>query len=209
VAGSLQYEEYGEETAASRYQVHVPYAVAAWRSTALMLRASGDPAELAPAVRAAFAELDPTLAMWDVRTMAEVRRYTTWGQRILGEIFGYFAVLALLLGAVGVYGVMAYAVSQRSREIGIRMALGADRRGVVRLVVRGGLAVAAIGLALGLAGSWAVGPLVAQLLWGVSPTDPRILAFVALTLAAVAVLASYLPARRASRVEPTRALRAE
>jgi putative ABC transport system permease protein len=209
VAGDLQYEEFGEETPQSRLQVHLPYAVAPWSNMALMLRTAGDPAAVAPAVRAAVAEADPTLALWDVRTMEEVRSYTTWGQRVLGEIFGYFGAVALLLGALGIYGVVALGVSQRRREFGVRMALGADPASLIRLVMAGGLGLTAAGLAGGLGGALGLGRLLRSLLYGVSPGDPAALAVVAAIMVAVALAATYLPARRASRVDPVAALKAE
>ncbi|HEX5724091.1 MAG TPA: ABC transporter permease [Longimicrobiaceae bacterium] len=209
VAPTLHYEEVGEASAASRRQVHVPYARGGWRLMTLMVRTSVDPAGAAGPVRQALREMDPTVPVFDVRTMDEYRAYTTWDKRIMGEVFGMFGMLALVLAAVGVYGVMAYAVSQRYHEIGIRVALGAQRRHVMRLVVGEGAVLAAIGVALGLVGAFGVSRVMASVLYGVSPSDPVAFLLVPVLLAGVALLASWLPARRATRIDPMVALRAE
>jgi len=209
VAGDLQYEEFGEETPAARLQIHLPYSLTGWHNSALLVRTAGDPAALAPLVREEIRAVDPTLPVWDVRTMAEVLQYTTWGQRILSELFAYFGVLALVLGGLGIYGVMAYGVSQRLHEIGIRLALGAREEEVVSLVMGSGLALFGSGLALGLGGALALARLMRGILWGVEPDDGASLLLVSVTILLVGLFASYLPARRAARVPPSRALRAE
>jgi predicted permease len=209
VARGLHYEEVGEESAQSRLQVHLPYARLGWRSMAVLVRTAGDPAPVAPAVRRQLRALDPTLPAYDVRTMAEVRHFTTWPNRLYSGVFGSFAAVAVLLAAIGVYGVMAYAVSQRAREIGIRMALGARGGDVLRMIVRQGARLAAAGVALGVGLALVVSRALSGVLYGVSAYDPLAFLAIPLLLAAVAVLASWLPARRATRVDPVVVLRAE
>jgi ABC-type antimicrobial peptide transport system permease subunit len=141
--------------------------------------------------------------------MDEVRQFTTWAQRLWASLFGSFGTLALVLAAVGVYGVMAYTVSQRTREIGIRMALGARGGDIVRRVVGQGAVLAAAGVGLGIIGALGAARLMRGVLYGVQPVDPFAFLFIPLLLAGVALLASWLPARRAARVDPMVALRSE
>ena len=166
-------------------------------------RAQADP------VRRVFREVDPGLAVWDVRTMEEVRAYTTFEQRFFGKLMGAFAGQALLLACLGVYGVLAYGVSRRTHEIGVRLALGARPLDVVRLVVRQGAGLAAAGVALGLLLAVAMGRLIQGILFGVSFWEPWPLLATATVLVGVVLLASLLPARRAAAVDPLAALRAE
>src|SRR6266403_205581 len=174
-----------------------------------VVRASGDPLTIASSIRAAMREVDPDLPVSRLRSLEQVRNISVAPQRFNLSLFGLFAALALVLAAVGIYGVMAYSVAQRTREIGIRMALGAQRRDVVKLVLGQGLRHAALGVFLGLAGAFALTRLMASLLYGVRPTDPITFAGVTLILAGVALLACYLPARKAMRVDPMVALRYE
>jgi ABC-type antimicrobial peptide transport system permease subunit len=141
--------------------------------------------------------------------MRETQAYASWNRRLMGEIFGSFGVLALVLATLGVYGVMAYAVSQRTREIGIRMALGAQAADVLRMVVGGGAIIAAAGVAVGLLGAFAVSRVMQGILFGVRPGDPVTFGAVAALLLGTALLASWLPARRAARVDPMTALRSD
>ncbi|MFY9551932.1 MAG: FtsX-like permease family protein, partial [Thermoanaerobaculia bacterium] len=173
------------------------------------VRTDGDPAALAPTLRAAVWEIDRTLPISEVHTMREIVFHANGRARFQTLLLAAFAAAASLLAAVGIYGVMSYAVSKRSREIGVRMALGANRRDVVRLVVGQGMAVAVTGAAAGLVAALLLTRLMASLLYGVPPTDSVTYAGVALTLLAIALLASYLPARRAARIDPAAALRAE
>jgi len=174
-----------------------------------LLRTSGDPMSLVPAARSAVADVDPDHAITRIQTMEQ---YWGGGMRdksILAAVLGVFAFVATLIAAIGIYGVMAYAVEQRTREIGIRMALGASPKKILALI--GGRAAILIssGVALGLAGSAMLSQLIASQLWGIQPTDPATFTGVSLLLIAVAVLASFVPARRAIRIDPTEALRAE
>ena len=174
-----------------------------------VVRASGDPLTIASSIRAAMREVDPDLPVSRLRSLEQVRNISVAPQRFNLSLFGLFAALALVLAAVGIYGVMAYSVAQRTREIGIRMALGAQRRDVVKLVLGQGVRHVALGVFLGLAGAFALTRLMSSLLYGVRPTDPITFAGVTLILAGVALLACYLPARKAMRVDPMVALRYE
>jgi putative ABC transport system permease protein len=189
--------------------VFVPYATTPYRGMALFVRAKTAPRAQAEAVRRVFREVDPWLAIWDVRTMEEVRGYTTYEQRFFGKLMGAFAGQALLLACLGVYGVLAYGVSRRTHEIGVRLALGARPLDVVRLVVGQGARMAAAGVGLGLLLAVAVGRLIQGILFGVSFWEPLPLLATAVLLMGVVLLASLLPARRAAAVDPMAALRAE
>jgi putative ABC transport system permease protein len=160
-------------------------------------------------VRAIVHEQDPQLAVADIRTMDQVISDSVAERRLTMVILVVFASSALVLAAVGIYGVIAYSVTQRTQEIGIRMALGAQRSHVLRMVVGQAMLLACVGIALGAAGAFALTRLMANLLYGVRPSDPVTFAAVAAVLAAVALLASVLPGRRATRVDPVVALRTE
>jgi predicted permease len=190
-------------------QVYVPYADSPRYHMSLLLRTSSDPAAMAPSARAAIRAIDPGIALFDVLPYEDVIARSIWPRRLVGLMLGVFAVIALLLAAVGVYGVMSYAVAQRTHEIGLRMALGAEVRHVLRLIVGRGLALAGIGAAIGLLGAFGITRALKSLLFGVSATDPLSFAGIAVLLTGAAFLASYLPARRAARVDPMVALRYE
>ena len=175
----------------------------------LFVRTDRASAPLAAALQAALRDIDPRLPFYDVRTMRARLDEQTATSRFLVRLMGLFAGFGLLLAAVGIYGVISYTVAQRVREIGIRVALGADRARVVRDVVQDALGPALAGVAVGLVGVWWLGRFVATLLYGVSAADAATLAATTLTLVLVAAAASWLPARRAARVEPLVALRAE
>jgi putative ABC transport system permease protein len=153
--------------------------------------------------------MDAELAVYDVRTLEEVVARSLWQSRLFGGMFLVFAVVALVLASVGVYGVIAFSVSTRTHEFGIRMALGAQTRDVMQLVFKQGVALALAGVFGGLVASIALTRLMKSLLFGVSATDPLTFAGVALLLVAVALLACYIPARRATKVDPMVALRYE
>jgi putative ABC transport system permease protein len=175
----------------------------------LVIRGSGNIAALAPSVRAAIRAIDPELPVSDVRTLGDVVAESARSRRSTMALLSAFASLALALALIGIYGVMAWIVGQRTREIGIRMALGANASQVRAMVVRYSLRLSAAGMAIGLAGAFALRRVLASLVFDVSPSDPAIYAGVAALLLAAALLASYVPARRASRVDPSVALRWE
>jgi predicted permease len=175
----------------------------------LVVRSSADAATALAAVRREVNSLDPTLPLYNVRTMREHLSLPLFGARVAATVLGAFGVLALLLAAIGIYGVMSYSVSQRTREVGIRMALGAQRSDVLKMMVRQGMSVALIGIGIGLAGAFGVTRLLADLLFGVSATDPLTFIVIVVLLTGVALLACFVPARRATKVDPIVALRCE
>jgi macrolide transport system ATP-binding/permease protein len=175
----------------------------------LHVKTDADPAIVLPAVRAAVRELDPNLPLFDVRTIDEHMRISTFIARMAASMLGLFGILGVLLAGVGLYGVIAFNAAQRTREIGLRMALGAGRGQVVWLVLRDGFVLAAIGIAVGLGLAFGAGRLVAGQLTGVSGADPVSFAGTAALLGAVAAIACLLPARRASALNPLTALRRE
>jgi len=177
-------------------------------SMAVMVRTSGDPLMLAAAVREQVAALDQDLPV-AITTMDQIRSDSMGGQRFNALLLGVFAALALGLAVVGVFGVINYSVAQRTHEIGVRIALGAKRSDIFKLVVGQGMVLALLGVAIGLGGAIALTRLIAGLLFGVSPTDFATFAVVSLLLAIVALAASYIPARRAMNVDPMVALRCE
>ncbi|HYO63020.1 MAG TPA: ABC transporter permease [Pyrinomonadaceae bacterium] len=175
----------------------------------LIVRAQGDPSNLAPAVRQAVGALDPNLPVTNVRPVTEMIGNSLYAARMGATLIGVFGLLALTLAGVGLYGVMSYGVAQRTREIGIRMALGAQGRDVLRLVLREGMLLASLGAVLGLAGAAAASRLLGSFLYGVGTTDAASFVAPAVVLALVALVANLIPARRATRVDPMIALRYE
>ncbi len=173
------------------------------------VRTEGDPRLLTESVRELLKQVDSNIAMANVRTMDEIISTSVAQPRLEAILLGGFGALALLLASVGIYGVLAYSVSQRTSEIGIRMALGASRSSVLRMVLGQGLRMTAVGLAIGLALAMGVTRVMSGLLFGISPTDPATFAAILLLLGLIALLACYLPARRATRVDPMVALRYE
>jgi putative ABC transport system permease protein len=178
-------------------------------SMTFVLRTTGDPLSLVPAVRRAAAEVDPNKPAANLRTVENYLDQQVQSLRLYILLLGAFGAIAAVLAAIGIYGVMAYSVAERTREIGIRMALGAGGREVLRLVVRQALILIAIGLGLGLAGSFALTRMVQSALYGVTATDPATFTGVSLLLIVVALIACLVPTRRAVRVDPTVALRYE
>jgi putative ABC transport system permease protein len=173
----------------------------------LVIRSDGDPLALAASTATAVREIDPDQPVAEVRTMDRVLANTVARPRLVLYVLAGFASVALLLAALGLYGIVSYSVTQRRREIGVRVALGAQRADVLRPILREGMVLTGFGLALGLAGAFASTRVMQSLLFGVEATDPVTLAGVALFLAATALAASYIPARRATRLDPVAALR--
>ena len=177
------------------------------RQLSLVVRVSGDPTAILPVIRREVRALNPRIPISTPRTMDEVSRRATARTSFTVAMLAVASAVALLLGMVGIYGVISYVVSQRTREIGVRMALGASAPEVRRMVVRRGMGLAGVGVAAGLVGAWLMSSVMTSLLFGVSPTDPLTYASVALALSFVAGIASWLPAQRAAGVDPSRALR--
>jgi predicted lysophospholipase L1 biosynthesis ABC-type transport system permease subunit len=175
----------------------------------LVVRTTGEPQALAPAVREQIRALDAKLPVADVKTFRDQLDLSLFPSRVAAWTLGGFGGLALLLAAIGIYGVVSYSVAQRTREIGVRMALGAKEKDVLRLVLGQGLFVIAVGLAVGLLLAFAVTRLIAEFLYGVGVTDLLTFGAVPLLLGIVALGASYIPARRATKVDPLVALRYE
>jgi putative ABC transport system permease protein len=175
----------------------------------ISVRASQDPMDLATAVRSHIRALDPSLPLTAVETMDQIVEKSAGPQRFNTMLLGSFASIALFLAALGIGGVLATSVSRRTREIGIRMALGARRPDVIRMIVSQGMALAGAGLLLGLPAAFVLTRMMSTLLFEISPRDPITFASVTALLIAVALVACYLPARRATRVDPMVALRYE
>jgi putative ABC transport system permease protein len=180
-----------------------------WSWLVLAVRAHGDPAPLAESVKAALHDVNANVPIERANTLDEVVSRSIVGPRVYTFLLGTFAALAVMLAAIGLYGLISYTVSQRTHELGVRVALGAARSEIVRLVLGQGLRLAAVGAAIGLAGAFATTRLVASLVKNVEPNDPATFAIVTIVLLTAALLAAYLPARRASRVDPMVALRAD
>ena len=176
----------------------------------LLLRTSSpNPTGLAAALRREVQSLDSSVPIYAVAPMSQLVEQQTAGARFTALLMGLFGALALALATIGIYGIVSYSVTQRSREIGVRTALGAQRADVFRMVIGHALALTGVGIALGLAGALALTPLITSQLYGVSPTEPIVFVVMSLALLAAAGLASYLPARRATRVDPLVCLRYE
>jgi ABC-type antimicrobial peptide transport system permease subunit len=173
----------------------------------LLVRSSGDPLALVPGVRAAVAAVDAEVPLQEVRTLDGLMFESVAEPRFRAGLLGGFGVVALLLAGAGIYGVLSYTVSQRRRETGVRLALGARRADIVRLVVRDGMRLAVLGVVVGVAMSAALTRLLRGVLYEVSPLDPATFGAMALFLALVGLLACVVPARRASRVDPMVTLR--
>lgn len=173
------------------------------------VKASGAGLNIAPSVVKAVHELDANVPVSDIRSMSDVIARSTNERRLTMVLLMIFSVVALVLASVGIYGVISYSVTQRTQEIGIRMALGAQRRDLLRMVVGNALLLASFGIALGAAGAFVLTRLMTKLLFSVEPQDPTTFTAVVVLLVLVAAFASYIPGRRATRVDPVVALRAE
>jgi putative ABC transport system permease protein len=208
-------KHYGPDEEA-RVEIYTPYSqvpqenfAAANRGLWLAVKTKSDPTTLTAAIRNEVLQIDKDQPISNVRTMQDIVADTVAPQKFATWLLGIFAATAMLLAAIGIYGVMAYSVTQRTHEIGIRMALGAGQKDVLRMVVGQGMKLALIGVAIGLAGAFAATRLMSSLLFGVSATDPLTYGGVALLLAAVALFACLIPARKATKVDPMIALRYE
>jgi putative ABC transport system permease protein len=193
----------------ARLEVYVPLRQDPTSGMALLVKSGADPTALTSAIREAVQSIDKDQPIRAISTMRELVSNSVATRRMTLVLLGLFSGLALVLGAIGIYGVISYSVAQRTHEIGIRMALGSPRRDVFRLVVGQGMKLAGIGIAIGLVGAFGLARLMSSLLYGISATDFETFAGVATLLALVALLACYVPARRAMRVDPTVALRYE
>jgi putative ABC transport system permease protein len=188
----------------------LPFPNLPWSHLRLSLRtAGGDPMALVPAVRQRLARIDSVQPITEVQTLEQILAQSRAQSRFTVLLFGIFSGVALVLAIVGIYGVISYAVVQRTHEMGIRMALGADKKDIFRLVIGRGLKLAGIGIAIGLVAPFTLTRLMSSLLYKVSPADPLTIIGSAILFLAAALLASYIPARRASRTDPMVALRYE
>jgi putative ABC transport system permease protein len=190
-------------------EIDVPFAQSPWPQASMAVRTTSDPAEMSKSIAGAVHSIDPELALADVKTMDQIVSQSLVGDRFTTALYVSFASVALLLAAIGIYGVMAFAVSQRTHEIGLRMALGASQDHVLGLILKEGVILATIGLGVGLVGACFVGRAMRGLLYGVGTIDIAAFSAVAATLFAAALLACYLPANKASKVDPMVALRYE
>jgi predicted permease len=191
--------------------VYVPVAQSTTVGAELTLhvRTAGEPKNLIAAIRREVGTLDKNLPVYNVRTFTELVAQSIYRERLIATLSGFFGLLALLLASLGLYGVMSYSVARRTREIGIRLALGAQKSDVLKLVVRQGMALVLIGAGLGMVAARALTRVLAKLLYGISATDPLTFVIISLALVGVALLACYLPARRATKVDPLTSLRYE
>jgi putative ABC transport system permease protein len=192
-----------------RPTIYFPYLQAGDQTMSLVVRTDSQPAAILPSIKNAIRSVDKDQPVFNVRTMDEIASGVLSAQRLAFILLGIFAFLALALAAVGIYGVTSYSVSQRTHEIGIRMALGARESDVLKLVVGRGLMLGVVGVGLGVAGALVLTRFLASMLYGIRPTDPLTYLGVSFLLAAVAIVASYIPARRAAKIHPMEALRYE
>jgi predicted permease len=206
VVGHVQNYGIGQDT---RVQIYYPYRRTPPGSVNFVLRTQQDPASLGSAIRATMRQVEPTLPIFSLRTMDELFDQSVTNERIMLRLLAVFAGIALLLAAIGLYGVLSYIVAQRTREVGVRMALGATSAAVRQLMLGQGLRLACLGLGVGLLAAAGLGKLMSSVLYGVSSFDILSLAAVSAVLLAIGILASWLPAHRATRINPVEALRAE
>ena len=206
VVGDIRNSNVSKPPVAAYY---VPYSQLVWGAPALIVRAGVDPETLVPAIAKVLASMDPETPLFDVRSMEDNFALDLGRARFQAVLVGIFAGIALLLTAIGLYGVIAYSVGQRTHEIGMRMALGAHESDVLRLIVKRGVVLVVVGLCIGVAAALGLTRYVESMLYGVKPIDPLTFGGVSISLFAVALVASYIPARRAMRVDPMVALRYE
>jgi predicted permease len=206
VVGRVKHESLDSDP---RIAFYLPQTQHPSRAMTLVLRSQGDPSSLSSAIKQELRRIDPDLPMYSVRTMAERVEESLARRRFSMLLLGLFAGIALALATIGIYGVMAYLVNQGTREIGIRMALGASQREILKLVVFQGMTLAVSGVAIGLGAALVFTRLMRSLLFGINPSDPMTFGAIALLLMVVALLATYIPAKRAAHVDPIVSLRAE
>ena len=208
IVGVVANEKFHGLTKADPIAAYAPLAQAPTRGTGVLLvRAAGDPATLGPAIAGVVRQIDPALAVFGVEPLDDTLRRSVGQQRFAMILLALFAGLALVLAVIGVHGVLSYGVAERRRELGIRVALGAAARQITWLVVREGVALAALGIAVGLAGAIVASRALSSMLFGVGATDTTTYAVVATLLALVALTATLLPARRAAQIDPAQLLR--
>ena len=188
---------------------YLPHGTFPQDEMSFIVRSSADVATLTTAIRKKMAEIDPDMPIYDMQTMTQAISTSVAQPRFYMGLLTGFAGLALLLAALGIYGVISYGVSQRVRELGIRIALGATNESILKLILGQGLTLVGLGLAVGIAGALLLTRVLTSMLYGVTPADLPTLILVPVTLAATALLASYFPARRAARVDPVTAMRSE
>jgi predicted permease len=207
VVGRVKMEGLGTDS--KRVQGYFPFAQIPNGSMTVILKAAGDPNQLISAVRSQVKAVDPDQPIYSIKSMDEIRAESVAPERLNLTLLSLFAGIALVLAIVGIYGVMSYTVTQRTHEIGIRMAIGAQPRDVFRMVIRQGMLLALIGVVCGLVGAFGLTRLMASMLFGVEPTDPVTFAAIAVLLTGVALIACYVPGRRATKVDPVISLRYE
>ena len=207
VVGRVKMEGLSQDS--NRVQGYFPFAQMGFGGMTVITKAAGDPNQLVAALRAQVKAIDPDQPIYNIRTMNEIRDESVAPERLNLTLLSLFAGIALLLAVVGIYGVMSYTVTQRTHEIGIRMAIGAQPRDVFRMVLGQGMLLALIGVAFGLVGAFGLTRLMASMLFGVEPTDPLTFASIAVLLTGVALVACFIPGRRATKVDPTVSLRYE
>jgi predicted permease len=195
--------------AAPRPTMYMPHRQRPTGGMTIVIRANGDPASLSQVARTQIHSVDPSIPVTNIRTMNEVFAASIAQQRFAMLLVGLFGVLALVLATIGIYGVMSYSVTQRTHEIGLRMALGAQRTDVLRLILQHGILVSLLGVVVGVAASFGLTRVMSSLLFEVTPTDTIIFATVGFGTLAIGAFATYLPAWRATRVDPLLALRYE
>jgi macrolide transport system ATP-binding/permease protein len=209
VVGVARNTKYRDLRETPRMTFYLPLAQSYRPSMNLLVRTSGEPSQVAPAIQARLHTIEPALTVFNIRTLFEHVGRSLYVERMESLLLTFFGILALTLTAIGIYGVVAYSVAQRTREVGIRMALGAQKKDVLKMILAQGLVLVAWGTALGLIACYWLSRLVSSQLYGVSAYDPATLASVVVVLVVVALLAAYIPARRATKVDPLVALRYE
>ena len=207
VVGRVKMEGLSQDS--NRVQGYFPFLQVPTGGMTVIVKGAADPNQLVSAIRQQVKQIDPDQPIYSIRTMDEIRSESVSGERLNLTLLSLFAGIALVLAMVGIYGVMSYSVTQRTHEIGIRMAIGAQPRDVFKMIIGHGMLLAGVGVVSGLVGAFALTRLMASMLFGVEPTDPVTFASIALLLTGVALLACYIPGRRATKVDPVVSLRYE